>query len=342
MKHLKSIATHCKYSSLLSLFCFFMAGNLKAQVVIDWAKAHDDDRIDYIGWDGEMWRATITPENEFRASKVGNHEDIIINYINYNGSHWSARLHGDKFVHAPDGNWATTHEDARMDYLANDNSQCSATISGNEFNIVNHSTGQISTNSNLYYLTWDGSVWTAQLSKPKFIHWQGIAQNTVQVTSVLKYLTWNGTKWTASITVDGAFKHTDQGGISHLDKTMIYLNYDASIWGAQLNGQRYKHAPGFIPKDKSVWDKIIEDFKKIEIQGGFPDGRTSGTATAEFRGIIVSEENGVLYYRPVTDQGICTKDLAAHPSTNIVYRAKISSCQNLGQIRDIYLFRYKK
>jgi hypothetical protein len=324
------------------MFCQILTCNLNAQVVIDWAKAHGDDRIDYIGWDGEMWRATITADKQFRTYKVGNHEDVIINYINYDGSHWTARLNGDKFVHAPEGDWSRGHEDTRMDYLANDNSQCSVTINGNDFYIVNHSKRQSFTSSNLYYLTWDGSVWTAQLSKPKFIHWQGIAKNTTQFIPILKYITWNGTKWTASITSDGLFKHTDERGALHFDKTIIYLNYDASIWGAQINGQRFNHAPGFIPKDKSIWDKVLEGFKKIDIKGGFPEGHPSVSQETTFKGIIVNEENGILYYRPVTDQGICTNDLVAHPTSNIVYRAKVSSCRNLGQNRDIWLFRYKK
>lgn len=342
MKKLKPSERLCKHFIFLIIICFSLIGNIKGQVVIDWAKVHGDDRIDYIGWDGEMWRATITPEKQFRTSKIGNHEDVIINYINYDGSHWTARLNGDKFVHAPDGDFNRAHEDVRMDYLANDNSQCSATITGDDFNIVNHTTNQNYVSSNLYYLTWDRTIWTAQLSKPKFIHWQGIAQNTTQVTPVLKYVTWNGSKWTAGITSDGAFIHTNEAGVSHLDKTIIYLNYDASIWGAQLNNQRFNHAPGFIPKDKSIWDKIIDGFKKIEIKGGFPEGQPSGSETAEFRGIIVSEENGLLYYRPVDNMGICTNDLAVHPSANIKYRTKVSSCRSLGQIRDIWLFRYNK
>jgi len=329
----------------LFLFLFqwiFMTSNLKAQVVIDWAKAHGDDRIDYIGWDGEMWRATIADENQFRISKVGNHEDIIINYVNYNGSYWTARLNGDKFVHAPGGDWSKAHEDIRMDYVADDGSRCTTTINGNDFNITNHRSGKSYLSRYLYYITWDRSIWTAELAKPRFIHWQGRAQNTTVITPSLKYLTWNGTRWAASIMADGSFRHTDENGVSHLDKTMIYLNYDASIWGAQLNSKRFNHAPGFIPKDKSIWDKIIDGFKKIDIQGGFPDQHPPGSQTGEFRGILVKEESGMVYYRPVDNMGSCTNNLAWYPSANIISRSRVGSCLNLGQQRDIISFLYNK
>lgn len=328
--------------SFIVLFTF-CSSQIKAQFILaDFSKAHIDDRIDYIGSDGELWRATIESNNYFKVTKVGNHEDFIINYINYDGSHWTAKLSGDKFIHAPDGNWRISHIDTRMDYLANDKSKCSAVINGNGFLITNQSTGHSFTSSVIYYLTWDESVWTAELSKPKFIHWKGIAQPTTKLVKSINYVTWDGSKWSASIMKNGTFEHTDEFGVSHIDDRIVYLNYNATIWVAKENNQKFLHTPGSIPKNKTAWEKIGDVIKKIGIKGGFPEGTGNGSDESFFRGIIVGEDNGLLYYRPLDNLGICTNDLAIHPLNNIVSRSVIGSCLNLGQKRDIYLFRYKK
>lgn len=312
-------------------------------IVIDWSKSHEDDRMDFLGWDGQMWRAMLLDGHQFHVEKVGHHEDKIINYVNYDGSNWTARHNGDKFVHAPNGDFTAAHEDTRIDYIANDNSQCSAVINGNSFTITNHSSGKTYQSSNLFYITWDRSIWTAQLSNSGFIHWQGIAQNTTENTSTIKYLTWDEGRWSATLTSEGIFKHTDENGASHLEAFIIYLNYDKSIWGARLaNKKTFSHAPGFIPEDKSFWTKIIEGLHKTGISGWWPENQPQNNEHGEFRGVIVKEDKDYLYYRPVDKMGICTDNLDTYPIINILSRSRVGSCRSTGTIKDIYSFQYKK
>lgn len=341
MKSLKLTASRHRFYFLVLFCCMAAAKNLKAQVVIDWNNSHIGSYIDFIGWDNSDLSATIINGNQFQITKKANHEDIIIHYISFDKKEWTARLDGDKFIHTPNGPWGAVHPDIRLDYIQNDNAECSATISGDDFIITNHNTGQTYQSHYLYYITWNSSHWTAALAKPKFQHWEGIPDTLATVVSYLKYLTWNSSKWTATILPDGSFKHTDQNGKSHIDRNIIYLNYDRSIWGAMLTSGIFKHAPGFIPHDKSAWEKFIGTFTG-EPHGGWDTKPPTGTATGEFRGILVKEENGVLYYRPLDYLGVCTDDLYWVPSAKIKSRSKVGKCLNLGQQRDIYSFIYYK
>jgi len=269
--------------------------NVKGQVVIDWNKSHTGSFIDYIGSDGGDWSASIVNGNQFRITKKANHQDIIIHYISFDKKEWTASLNGDKFYHTPNGPWGDAHLDTRMDYIQSDNAECSATISGDDFIITNHNTNQTSKSHFLYYITWNSSHWTAALAKPYFQHWEGNADNTVKIVSYLSYLTWNSSKWTASIMQDGSFKHTDENGNSHIDRNIIYLNYDRSIWGAKLDNNMFVHAYAFIPKEKTFGDKSLEVIHGMGLGNGFPEqSKPSQNSTATECVVTVKNNWGTL------------------------------------------------
>lgn len=271
--------------------------------------------------------ATLTQNNEFyvHVNVKSNHSNIVINYLNYDHSTWAARLNGNNFVHAPNGDWSKAHEDSRIDYIQNDGSACSATINGEYFHIINHSKhDQSSFSRSIYFNTWENSPWTAELKNPTFMYWRGTIDVTTDVSPSIRYIAGDGAAWTATILADGSFKRTSANGQSHNDVIINYLTYERKSWYATLNlkEKTFRHASKKAP------------FQAPPAQRPVPlrhDG--------EFQGIFVKEENGFLYYRPV-DNSICSNNLAWVPLKKIVGRYKSVTCYNLGQWRDIYLFYY--
>jgi hypothetical protein len=311
---------------VLLTFISFGALPLNAQVEMDWSKAHPDTRIDFIAWYAQKASATVNSSNQFNIRILPDHGDVIINYLNYDGSKWTARLNGDKFVHAPNGDFGLAHEDARMDYIQSDGANCSATITGDAFAVVNHRTNTTFVSKRIYFKTWNRANWTALLAKPTFTYWPGTVENDYYTSSSISYLSANSTRWTATILPNGSFRHTDENGKSHDDKYIVYLNYDGSMWGASfdLATRTFRHAPGHFVQAP-------------------PANPGPGTLHYDgvFTGIPVEETNGILSYRPVNNN-ICSDNLASFPTNRIVLRSRSGRCFNLGQWRDIYMYYYKK
>ena len=316
--------------NLLILLLVLLVWDTKsqAQYIIDWSKSHLDTRIDYKGWDYVNCRAIITSNYDFIVVYNEEHRGAVVNYLNFDGSKWSASLNSDKFIHYPAGRPDLSHEDTRIDYIANDGSHCSATINGNVFSIKNTTTNQTYISKNIYFLTWNNRHTTAALNKPNFIFWRGTVENPVDTTKSLKYLDPRGGKWTATLLPDGSFNHTDVKGKSHIDPSIIYLNYDLSIWGAFLDSEKkhFKHAPGRIAPAPPPPPPSIPPL---------PSG------AKQFRGIFLNEINGVINFRIVTELGVCTNDIGSIEARKVIGKYKSGTCYNTGQVRDIYLFYYK-
>jgi hypothetical protein len=102
------------------------------------------------------------------------HLDSIIEYKTANGNHWKAKLVGDKFIHAPGGDFSPgkVHEDIIIEYQA-----------------------------------WDGHAWIAKLNgKGGFTHTDSLNPAKTHDDVIIGYQTWNGDMWEA-ILEDGQFRH---------------------------------------------------------------------------------------------------------------------------------------
>lgn len=85
--------------------------------------------VNYISWDGAKWAAKLQGDGFLHAPNgdwTRAHIDSVINYISWDDQKWSAKIQGDVFLHAPNGDWARAHSDTIINYNSWDNSRATS------------------------------------------------------------------------------------------------------------------------------------------------------------------------------------------------------------------------
>lgn len=85
--------------------------------------------INYISWDGGKWAAKLQGDGFLHAPNgdwTKAHADSIINYISWDGQKWTAKLQTSDFLHAPNGDWTRAHSDTIINYISWDNSRATS------------------------------------------------------------------------------------------------------------------------------------------------------------------------------------------------------------------------
>lgn len=95
---------------------------------------------------------------------------------------------------------------------------------------------EIKTASNyLDYLTWDGSLWTAEFKDGKFYHYPREGKDKGHTDSILNYISDAGKKW--QLKFEGTtFVHSPEGNASksHTDDHICYIGWDGRKWRGEL------------------------------------------------------------------------------------------------------------
>lgn len=97
----------------------------------DWDRAHVDDELKFIAWDGTKWSAKLAaggfllaPNGDWSRARAEQH----LNYLSWDGSKWTARVENNRFVRAQDGDWNRRGLGSLIKYLAWNKSQWTGKI----------------------------------------------------------------------------------------------------------------------------------------------------------------------------------------------------------------------
>ncbi|MEL7062429.1 MAG: DUF4751 family protein, partial [Bacteroidota bacterium] len=191
------------------------------------------DAINYISWDGSRWSARREGDRFIHAPNgdwTKAHSDTIINY-RLNGQNWTAKLEGDNFEHAPNGDWNNSHSDSIMSVTDWSNSQETVSLSGNTF--TQKDQGFIN------YVSWDGSHWSVKREGDRFTHAPNGNWSKAHTSGIINYRL-NGQNWTAKIE-GNKFSHAPNGdwGKAHSENYMTVTGWNGTLQNVHLEGNTF-------------------------------------------------------------------------------------------------------
>ncbi len=186
----------------------------------DWNKAYADAVLNYVAWDGTKWAAKIhsggflhAPNGDWSRAQA----NAVISYFTWAKTKWSSKIvqaetakaavvttppvgSGQKFLHAPEGDWSRAHPDEELKYIAWDDTKWIAKLHGNGFLLApNGNWSKARVDAVLNYVSWDGTKWSAKVLDNNFVNAPKGDWSRRRPGSHIQYVTWNKTKWTAKV-----------------------------------------------------------------------------------------------------------------------------------------------